>query len=514
MRAGSWRRHTRPGSSFPPESRRRRAEALAARLSGTAAAPLVAGAVELESLAVTSTRPAEAVAPDTAGRPATVAAGKAAAAREPVTEKRAAVPESTVTAGTAPPTGTAAAGESAARQAGAAAHEPAGAPATWALRDGKARAAFRWQAPSGPFDLGALDLAGSLSVPPLETLAATLHARGAFDPSSGKVRLDESEIAAAELARVHLSGTGSAWASRGGSDRAAFHVVVEQAELARWRAFLRPLIGDPAPGYSVTGSAGAELAGAVGADGAVRAGGKATIEKSGFSSGDGSQVLQGLDTVWDLRLTAALDPPSGAIGAKAKVGGFQLLWGSLFADGSDLDSELVIDAAIGAAPSATSAAENLKAAAGPGANAGTHDVPWRVGATWTFPDGPRIVGAIASPEPQGMAYAIAIEAADLGATVARYLRGPFGESVPWFRRIEAGGSLRAKASGVIGAPAITMTGNASRSTGSASRGPKGPPRWRGSTSSCRSTCAGARRRRAVRARSRAARERGISASAG
>jgi len=183
-------------------------------------------------------------------------------------------------------------------------------------------------------------------------------------------------------------------------------------------------------GYTVRGTARAEATVRLAADGSFSGEGKAAIAKSGFASEDGARVLEGFDSSWTLR------GEGGRAGWRAhadtEVGGFQLLWGTVFGDYSSVTSHLTVEAQ-GGAPDAP---------------------PWRLGAKLEVPDGPLLT---ASLQP-GLQWSGTVAVADLARTVERYLRTPLGESLPLFERIQAKGRLEIQASGVASPTARTAAG--------------------------------------------------------
>jgi hypothetical protein len=306
----------------------------------------------------------------------------------------------------------------------------------WALRHAQATARITWPSPGTPISLDSLSLEGAAWVDPLPPVPFTLTARGRGDLARRSAHLERLELAAPGLVRLEAGGTGSLDAE----PMATAVVHLSQLDVARWQAFLRPLIGDPAPGFSAQGTAVADLTGALRRDGRWSGTGHATIRGSGFASEDGSRVLEGLDTEWDLRLEGE-GAASGSLTGSATVAGFQVLWDSFYADGSELTSqlEMTATASLGSAPS---------------------DPSWRTGGrvVWTLPEGPRFDAQIQAGAAGPVEYILHVEDADLGPTVERYLRAPLGHTVPFFNRIESGGRLRARVAGRLAGDAVTASG--------------------------------------------------------
>ncbi|HET9299772.1 MAG TPA: hypothetical protein VFO11_07480, partial [Candidatus Polarisedimenticolaceae bacterium] len=68
---------------------------------------------------------------------------------------------------------------------------------------------------------------------------------------------------------------------------------------------------------------------------------------------------------------------------------------------------------------------------------------WLLEGKLALPDGPALSGSL---QP-GLQWTGAVEVADLGRTVERYLRAPLGDSLPLFERIAAKGRVRVQAAG-------------------------------------------------------------------
>ncbi len=298
----------------------------------------------------------------------------------------------------------------------------------WSLSDARAAAQLSWRPPAGRIEIASLEVRGGAAVPPLESVPVSLAATGALATSPSALTIARAAAEASGLAR--LTGSGELLLS--GQPRGSMKVRAEELDLARWQSFLRPLIGDPAPGYSLRGTATAELEAKLVEGGRIAGSGGAAVRQSGFASEDGSKALEGLDTSWELAFDAGRGEPALHVRARAPVGGFQLLWGSFFLDGSALASSLSADA-------------RATFDGPPGAGA----MRWTGTAAWTLPEGPRVQASIDAP-PQGpVTGTLDLAVADLGTTVDRYLRATLGDAVPFFKRIEAGGSLRAALRGTI-----------------------------------------------------------------
>ncbi len=304
------------------------------------------------------------------------------------------------------------------------------------LADGRARARVSWRIPAGPVGLEDLSASGTVAVPPLSPIPISIDARGALDPAALGVRLDAAVLESPGLVRAALSGT----ARLEGEPHGAIRARVERMDLSAWRPFLRPLVGDPAPGYEVRGTLQADVEAERQPGGRIEGSGTVRVDGVGFASEDGARALEGLDTSWSLSIEGGAGGPAFALRAGSPVGGFQLLWGSFYLDGSSLVSSL--DAEVLAAPAAR----------------GDRGIDWSGRLAWTLPEGPRVEASFELPRSGPAAGAVDLSVENLGTTVDRYLRAPLGDSVPIFRRIEAGGALEAHARATASTGAAELRG--------------------------------------------------------
>lgn len=402
----------------------------------------------------------------------------------------------------------------------------------WALRRGSAAARFNWTWAGASIDVPSVEIGGEIAADPLAPFMVRLTASGRVDPGGRETTFDDVRLEApglvsarargrADLAKLLTAVQGGAEhdasedlqgaegprgaggptvrpeepssaanrrepvrskAGGGGKDSTAEEVPalsatvrVEGIDLSRWRSFLGPLIGDPAPGYEVKGDASANLEGALLGNGRWTTTGTATLAKSGFASEDGGQVLEGLDATWDVKLAGGGGADPIALEARGRISGFQLLWGSLFVDGTPLTSTLDVSARVersnatrdpandtfaGRADSDRIAAnrsaadrDHAELAATP-ASAST----WGGHAVWSFPEGPTFDVSLDGAPGAPLAYDLKVEVVDLGTTVARYLRAPLGDSIPMFSRIEAAGVLHAEAKGTLARESRSLRG--------------------------------------------------------
>lgn len=291
-----------------------------------------------------------------------------------------------------------------------------------------------------PWSIRDLALSGRARAAPLEVVEVTLGGSATFDPAGPGVGDAALRFAAGDLATGTIAG---AWNARGGGEA---DVEVRGLDAARWQGFLRPRIGDPAPGFAAKGNATAQLRIAIDEAFAWSATGTAAIAGSGFASDDGSRVLEGLDTRWTLSGSGAGDAARAT--ASAEVGGFQALWGSFFADYTGLPSTLRADAEVDGAA-------------------------WKGSLRWAWPGGPAIEANLADGTGEGkIGYGVTLGVDDLDSTLSRYLRAPLGSTVPFFEKIEGRGALRLEAGGTLGDGAFVAAGRV-RSDGLSVAGTQG-----------------------------------------
>lgn len=299
------------------------------------------------------------------------------------------------------------------------------------LRGGALQA--RFQAPPGMarVELPSIVLSGTAAIPPLAPLPLALDGAARWDTASSRLTVPRATVRSSPgLGILSLEGT---W-QPGAAGAASAKARLQGADLPAWLPVLRPILGDPVAGYTVRGSLEAQGAARIDARGAFTGEGQASIAKSGFASEDGARVLQGLDSQWALRGEGS----GGAWRAEGdgELGGFQLLWGTVFADYSALRSRAVVSAHGGV----------------PG------EPPWNVEMKTEIPDGPSLDVALHPGDPGALLWSSSLEIGDLARTASRHLRAPLGESLPLFEKIEAKGRLELQAAGALAEGSRTLHG--------------------------------------------------------
>ena len=307
------------------------------------------------------------------------------------------------------------------RLAGVEAADAATGDPAWILRRGEATATWEWSF-GEPIRLRSLKAEGRLALPPLEPLDVALSAEGRSTADFSRGELSNVVLEASELGRARISGSWHPGAP--GKTEASGTLALEQLGLSRWQEFLQPLLGAAMPAdLTFGGTAEADLEIAVDGDRSWHLAGPLSLDAAGFSSDDGSRVMEGLRGRWQL----AAHGTGSAIEAEAEgtAGGFVLLWNTFFGDFSQIEAALSASGSQGPASSGTR--------------------PWRIEARGSLPAGPMVEARLeSSPESDAWRYALKIDDDDLAATHQRYLSGLVAERLGG---LDLGGRLSATAGG-------------------------------------------------------------------
>lgn len=313
-------------------------------------------------------------------------------------------------------------------------------PVEWQLAEAAAGGRFTYRPRDSTVRLADLSLAGTATVPPLAP--APLQGSGEATVRLGSggaptvVEIGALEIAGSELGTLEAAGrlTASEDGLTGALDLAA-----EGSQVRAWRDLLRPLTGELASGLAIDGQGEAQLALQLEEGGHWRLEGPGTISGSGFSSEDGSRVLDGLDSRWQLSLRGGPGGPQARLQADAQVEGFQLLWGSFFGDFSSLESSLSLAGEISAAP---------VEGGFPG---------WELETAWQVSEGPAFTGrlerdpaaGLPGTPPPDLRYEATLDLRDLDQSYDRYLRTPLADALPQLERIQLSGDVIARLEGAF-----------------------------------------------------------------
>lgn len=236
-----------------------------------------------------------------------------------------------------------------------------------------------------------------------------LSARGALDAVDGTLRLEDARLSSPLWAEVLFGAVqdgAGVWTAR---------FALAAVELTRLRELSLLWIEDPAPEFSLVGEAGAELELRVAADRRFDGQGRLALRGAGFSSQDGSRVVEGAEgrVEVDLRSDA-----SGEFAGEARgeLTGPVLLWGTLFGDFSPLGS--TIEASFASA-----------------------ERGWRSDFAWSLPDRVSARGHLAADGSNGTDFTLALEVPDLAAFLENYVKTPFEGSVDLIDTLRAAGEL-------------------------------------------------------------------------
>jgi hypothetical protein len=241
----------------------------------------------------------------------------------------------------------------------------------------------------------------TVTAPPLTPRAATLGA--SVEVRGGTVSLSRGTLDGGELGTARFRGR---WSPAGGEAR----VVIALPEPEPWLAWLEPLLGQPTAGYALQGVTDVELRLQQRAETRWQGGGTVAVSQAGFTSDDGSRVAQGLTGKGEVQLhfpdaPSPLPLPDGGT-VVLRFGGFQLLWGTLFADFADTEAQ----------GSITVRREG--------------EERWRAAGALRLPDGPVVEGELSGGRGRTpLEYQLSAAVADLGTTLERYVQTPFQGSV-------------------------------------------------------------------------------------
>jgi len=309
----------------------------------------------------------------------------------------------------------------------------------WSLQAPRARLDLDWQPAAGLARVTLPATPATLEAPRLGPLDLVAGAEGTVVPSAGTFRLDRLEVEAPGLASARLTASGR----RGGP--VVSGLKLELPDLERLRSTVRPLV-DPLPSsLTLTGAVTADFEVTAGADRRWAAAGPVRLLRGGFVSDDGSRVVEGLQV--DLRVEAS--GQEGRLHARAggDAGSFQLLWGTLYADGADTRFEL-----------------DLQAEAAPAERS------WRGSGTALAPGGLRLAAGLERRPGRPLAGWAEVEAADLSAVLDASIRPALASSAPDLEGLRAGGAVTARVDGLLGSELASAQGLVTMNDGSLDAG--------------------------------------------
>jgi len=288
--------------------------------------------------------------------------------------------------------------------------------AGWTLSAGSAATGFRRNpGDRGRVALEAIEVTGDLGQEsPAWGRALRWTAGGEVDLRQQTARLTDSRATVEGLAQLAIEG------ERRGDGSLVTQLTLAPAELSPLRELLRQWIDDPYPEHVVKGSIAARLEGRLAADRSWRVDGDVSLDGAGFSSPDGSRVVEGASGAWQVRLAGGEGSRlEGSAGGA--LHGPVMLWGTLFGDFSPLGSEL--DLALESGPEG-----------------------WQTRVDWKLPHDVSATARLSA----GLTYSLDAEVPDLAAFLEHYIRVPFEGSVENVDTLRAAGALRVALGGVLG----------------------------------------------------------------
>ena len=291
------------------------------------------------------------------------------------------------------------------------------------LVDSAGKARFSWADGDAAIHLGLLDATASLESPEQGLLPLVLQTAGWLRRDLRGGRIDQATLSSPGLGVATGQGR---WRRGPAGVAATGDLTLQEVDLERWRQIVLPQAPSDADiDLELAGKVAAELAVELQEGGAWRLAGPAKLAAAGFTSGDGSRVMEGLEGEWQLSAHGAPAEPIEAT-ARGQTGGFLLLWQTFFGDFSAV--EATIDVTARWAPAALDGSR-----------------PWRIASRFELPQGPvaeaGLEGTSGSP---GLRYVLSLDDADLETTHQQYLSTVLAEK---FGRLDLAGALSAKVRG-------------------------------------------------------------------
>ena len=301
-----------------------------------------------------------------------------------------------------------------------------GGPPGWRLSGEHPVARFAWTRAEPTIELEVPDTLLIVAVDPLDPVPVVLQASATLDLERGAARLRHVVVDAGSLGTARLEAT---WQT---ATAATARLAVRVEDLNGWLPFAAPVVGDALSDANASGRATLELEATRDGTGWTF-GGPIEVAGAGLSAADGSRVVEGFEA--DALLTGIVGPGNSLkANAAATLGGFQLLWGTHYADFTDRRAVVDVDASRSSDGDATVAVQL--------------ELPPHAALAGTF--------RIAAGEPP--AWEGTLTVADIGGFWERYVGVPFQGTlgVAGSLRLE-GGELQTQLRGTVGEVA-TATG--------------------------------------------------------
>ena len=213
---------------------------------------------------------------------------------------------------------------------------PAGGVAAWRLGGEQSVARFAWSSAAPAIEIDVPETQFTVTVDPLDPVPFAVQGAAALDVASGGTRIREVVVDAGGLGSARFEAD---WRS---TTAASARLAARVDDLDGWLELAAPVLGDTAGSARAAGSATIELE-AKRDDAGWSFGGPIEVAGAGLNAAGGSRVLEGLAASATLKGVAG---PDGRLSANAvaTLGGFQLLWGTYYADFSDRHAVVTIGA--------------------------------------------------------------------------------------------------------------------------------------------------------------------------
>ncbi|HSN57171.1 MAG TPA: hypothetical protein VLT32_21060 [Candidatus Sulfomarinibacteraceae bacterium] len=217
---------------------------------------------------------------------------------------------------------------------------PHGAPgrgvSAWRLDGESGVARFAWSSPDPAIEIDVPETQLTVAVDPLDPVRLSVHGAAAVDVAGGGTRIRQVVVDAGGLGTARFEAD---WQS---TTAASARLAARVDDLGGWLELAAPVLGDAVRSARATGRATIEVEAT--RDGAGWSfGGPIEVAGAGLNAAGGSRVLEGLAASAILKGVAG---PDGRLRANAvaTLGGFQLLWGTHYADFSDRHAVVTVDA--------------------------------------------------------------------------------------------------------------------------------------------------------------------------
>jgi hypothetical protein len=302
----------------------------------------------------------------------------------------------------------------------------------WSVRIDEAVADLSWQLPDQAPEM-------TLSIPDIlvrkhhrAVLRGQVAATAGADLQARRIDLSSALIYCGSLGRLDGHGqwrAGQPW---------SLQVALSGIELSAWQDLYRDRLGAHLAEAVIAGTAAADLA-ITGTGLETWSGdGTASLDGLGYSSPDGSRVIEGLALSSEVHL--GLDSGQAAVSAGGQIQGPLLLWNTVFADLSSRQAGIRLEA-------------ELPLGAGH-----EHASGWHGGLDCRLDPSSTISISAAGGAPSELSLEIRLALDDLQSTVTERLRQPLQGSVPALDRLQVAGSVQAHALASVTGERLALAG--------------------------------------------------------